>query len=269
MEGLGDDRLSLAADNKDIALEDQVDVTLFTTVDAVIEFLSHPNQLKFVKYPPSLFRIVTNRRLFVGADGLCCRMSRNTNWRSAFPATLVFHGAVHDGLHELAGRPNLVISQVAADCEAFVSFQSVRAEVQRSTKAAAVVSHAVVLKSAVFLMLLLQSLVFSPHSRTWSDMVRFFGRFSPVYRPVALPWMVCCSFVFNRLMAVVGICLLFVAGAHGQPAKLSSQFQNDISCLVPDGHVISFVPGSSEFCLKQLVPSPKLSRHRDEMCLKT
>ena len=139
--GLGDDRLSLAADNKDIALEDQVDVTLFTTVDAVIEFLSHPNQLKFVKYPPSLFRIVTNRRLFVGADGLCCRMSRNANWRSAFPATLVFHGAVHDGLHELAGRPNLVISQVAADCEAFVSFQSVRAQVQTPTKAAAVVSQ--------------------------------------------------------------------------------------------------------------------------------
>ena len=139
--GLGDDRLSLAADKKDIALEDQVDVTLFTTVDALDEFLSHPNQLKFVKYPPSLFRIVTNRRLFVGADGLCSRMSRNVNWRSAFPATLVFHGAVHDGLHELAGRPNMVISQVAADCEAFVSFQPVKAEVHRSTEAAAVVSQ--------------------------------------------------------------------------------------------------------------------------------
>jgi hypothetical protein len=134
---LGDDRLSLAADNKDIALEDQVDVTLFTTVDAFIEFLSHPNQLKFVKYPPSLFRIVTNRRLFVGADGLCSRMSRNANWRSVFPATLVFHGAVHDGLHELMGRPNLTIAQFAADSEAFVSFQSVKAEFHRATEAAA------------------------------------------------------------------------------------------------------------------------------------
>ena len=141
VEGLGDDRLSLAADNNDIAPEDQVDVSLFTTVDALHKFLCHPSQRKFAKYPPSLFRIVTNRRLFVGADGLCCRMSRNANWRSAFPATLVFHGAVHDGLHELAGRPNLVISQVAADCEAFVSFQSVRAHVQTSTKAAAVVSQ--------------------------------------------------------------------------------------------------------------------------------
>lgn len=136
VEGLGDDRLPLAADNKDIALEDQVDVTLFTTVEALDKFLCHPSQHKFVKYPPSLFRIVTNRRLFVGANGLCSRMSRNANWRSAFPAILVFHGAVHDGLHELAGRPNLTISQAAADCEAFVSFHSAKAGVHRSTSVA-------------------------------------------------------------------------------------------------------------------------------------
>jgi hypothetical protein len=137
VEGLCDDRLSLAADNTDIALEDQVDVSLFTTVDALDKFLCHPSQHKFAKYPPSLFRIVTNRRLFVGADGLCSSLSRNATWRSAFPATLVFHGAVHDGLHELMGRPNLTITQVAADCEAFVSFQAVKAEVHRTTEAAA------------------------------------------------------------------------------------------------------------------------------------
>jgi hypothetical protein len=141
VEGLGDERLSLAADNKDIALEDQVDVTLFTTVNAVIEFLCHPSQKKFAKYPPSLFRIVTNRRLYVGADGLCSRMSKDASWCSAFPATLVFHGDVHDGLHELMGRPNLVTSQVAADCEAFVSFRSVKAEVHGSSTAAAVESQ--------------------------------------------------------------------------------------------------------------------------------
>jgi hypothetical protein len=138
VEGLGDDRLSLAADNTDIALEDQVDVSLFTTVDALDKFLCHPSQHKFAKYPPSLFRIVTNRRLFVGADGLSSRMSRSATWRSAFPATLVFHGALHDGLHELMGRPNLTITQVAADCEAFVSFQTVnKAEVHRMTESAA------------------------------------------------------------------------------------------------------------------------------------
>ena len=50
VEGLGDDRLSLAADNTHIALEDQVDVSLFTTVDALDKFLCHPSQHKFVKY---------------------------------------------------------------------------------------------------------------------------------------------------------------------------------------------------------------------------
>jgi hypothetical protein len=135
--GLVDDRLSLVANNTDIALEDQVDVTLFATVDAFEKFLFHPSQQKFVKYPPSLFRIVTNRRLFVGPTGLCSRMSRNAQWRSVFPAILVFHGEKHDGLDDLMGRPNLIISQVAADCEAFVSFQSAKAEVKRATGAAA------------------------------------------------------------------------------------------------------------------------------------
>lgn len=138
VEELGDGRLSLAADNTGISLEDQVDVSLFTTVDALDKYLCDPSHHKFANYPPSLFRIVTNRRLFVGADGLCSRMSRHANWRSAFPATLVFHGAVHDGLHDLMGRPNLTITQVAAHCEAFVSFQSVKAEVHRATEAAAV-----------------------------------------------------------------------------------------------------------------------------------
>lgn len=137
LAGLPDDRLSLVANNTDIALEDQVDVTLFTTVDAFVTFLFHPSQQKFVNYPPSLFRIVTNRRLFVGPDGLCSRLSRNAHWRSVFPAILVFHGDNHDGLDELMGRPNLIISQVAADCEAFVSFQLAKAEVNRATGAAA------------------------------------------------------------------------------------------------------------------------------------
>jgi hypothetical protein len=136
LEGLADEQLSLAAHNTGIALEDQVDVTLFTTVDAFEQFLSHPSQQKFVKYPPSLFRIVTNRRLFVGPNGMCSRMNRNAHWRSAFPAILVFHDGVLEGLNDLVGRPNLIISQVAADCEAFVSFQSVKAEVKGASGAA-------------------------------------------------------------------------------------------------------------------------------------
>ncbi len=124
VEGLGDDRLSLAADNADIALEDQVDVTLFTSVDAIVAFLCDPIQHKFVKYPPSLFRIVTNRRLFVGPSGLLARIRGNPTWQFAFPYIMVFHGTCDDGLDMLNGHPNLKITRDAGDCSAFVSFQS-------------------------------------------------------------------------------------------------------------------------------------------------
>ena len=124
MAGLGEEYLSLAADNKDIALEDQVDVTLFASVDAIDAFLFHPSQQKFVKYPPSLFRIVTNRRLFVGPSGLCARIRSNPTWQSAFPSIMVFHGHCEDGLDALKGISNLKITRNAGDCSAFVSFQS-------------------------------------------------------------------------------------------------------------------------------------------------
>jgi hypothetical protein len=124
VEGMGEDRLSLAADNTDIALEDQVDVTLFTSVDAIDAFLCHPSQHKFVKYPPSLFRIVSNRRLFVGASGLWARIRSNPAWQSAFPSIMVFHGQCDDGLDALKGHSNLKTTRDAGDCLTFVSFQS-------------------------------------------------------------------------------------------------------------------------------------------------
>ncbi len=124
VDGLGEDRLSLAADNTGIALEDQVDVTLFTSVDAIDAFLCHPSQHKFVKYPPSLFRIVTNRRLFVGASGLWARISSNSTWQCAFPSIMVFHGHCDDGLDALKGYSNLKITRDAGYCSTFVSFQS-------------------------------------------------------------------------------------------------------------------------------------------------
>ena len=129
MAGLGEHRLSLAADNKDIALEDQVDITLFTSVDAIDAFMCHPSQQKFVKYPPSLFRIVTNRRLFVGPSGLCARIRSNPTWQSAFPSIMVFHGHCDDGLDALKGQPKLKITRDAGECSAFVSFQSAQVAV--------------------------------------------------------------------------------------------------------------------------------------------
>jgi hypothetical protein len=47
--------------------EDEVDFTLFTSVSAIVSFLSDSKNDKFAKYPPSLFRIIANRRLFTGA----------------------------------------------------------------------------------------------------------------------------------------------------------------------------------------------------------
>ena len=133
MDGLGEDRLSLAADNTGIALEDQVDVTLFTSVDAIDAFLCHPSQHKFVKYPPSLFRIVTNRRLFVGASGLWARISSNPTWQCAFPSIMVFHGHCDDGLDALKGYSNLKITRDAGDCSTFVSFQSAQVVATKAT----------------------------------------------------------------------------------------------------------------------------------------
>ena len=130
--GLLEDHLSLDADNKDIALEDQVDVTLFTSVDAIDEFLRHPSQQKFVKYPPSLFRIVTNRRLFVGPSGLCARIRGNPTWQSAFPSIMVFHGQCDDGLDALKGHSNLKTTRDAGDCLTFVSFQSAQVAATKS-----------------------------------------------------------------------------------------------------------------------------------------
>ncbi len=116
--------MSLVADNEGISLEDQVDVTLFTSVDAIEEFLNLPGQKRVAKYPSSVFRIVTNRRLFVGPSGFFARISSNHTWQSTFPAILVFHGSSDDGLEALQDRPNLKITRFSEVCAAFVSFQS-------------------------------------------------------------------------------------------------------------------------------------------------
>ena len=133
LEGLNEGRLALNADNTGIPFEDQVDVILFTTVEALDAYLCHPNQLKFVKYPTSLFRIVTNHRLYVGPDGLLSRMTRNPLWCSAFPATLVLYTALRRScLEEDVCRPNLLICRSEAVFRSFVSFRSAELLVQRT-----------------------------------------------------------------------------------------------------------------------------------------
>jgi hypothetical protein len=70
--------------------------------------------------------------LYVGPDGLLSRLRRNAFWCSAFPATLVFHGALRDGLDEVVGLPNVYISAKEADCQTFVMFRSTELLVRRA-----------------------------------------------------------------------------------------------------------------------------------------
>ncbi len=53
--------------DSDLKSEDEVDFTLFTSVSAIVAFLSDSKNDKFASYPPSLFRIIANRRLFTGS----------------------------------------------------------------------------------------------------------------------------------------------------------------------------------------------------------
>jgi hypothetical protein len=52
--------------------EDQVDLTVFKSVNAITAFLSDNTLTKFAEYPSSLFRIISNRRLFLGTVPIFC-----------------------------------------------------------------------------------------------------------------------------------------------------------------------------------------------------
>ena len=117
--------------NVGISLENQVDVYLFNSSAAILDFLNGEKQRKFTKYPGSLFRIVSNRRLFVGETGLCKLIDDNPVWQFVFPAIMVFHGdnqagkIVLEGLQELKGRSNITCTSKLVDCMSFVAFGAI------------------------------------------------------------------------------------------------------------------------------------------------
>jgi len=113
---------SLTTNVQGVPADLQVDVFLFSTVAAAVAFLTQPQYVKFTEYPQSLFRIVSSRQLYVGAQGLCAALEGQSAWEFAFPATMVFHGRCEDGLRELSSRPNLRVSQRIDDCVAFATF---------------------------------------------------------------------------------------------------------------------------------------------------
>ena len=100
-----------------------MDVYCFKTVEAIKEFMMQPDILKFANAPPSMFRIISNCRMFIGDGGLCKFLDDpSTPWAFTYPATMIFHGAITEGLEILEGRPNAVKSSSPNDVIAFVSF---------------------------------------------------------------------------------------------------------------------------------------------------
>jgi hypothetical protein len=120
-----DGQILVHPNNSGILLEDQVDLFLFTSCEGILRFLNSDDQRKFIKYPSSIFRIVSNRRLFLGENGLLQLISENPIWQFVFPEILIFHGDDFTGLQALSGCPNISSTNKPELCKAFVTFGAV------------------------------------------------------------------------------------------------------------------------------------------------
>lgn len=115
--------VSLDFDFRNVDPANQLQVHCFKTVEAIKDFMVHPENLKFANYPPSMFRIISNRRLFIGDAGLCKFLDDPTTpWAFTYPSTMIFYGGNPEGLENLEDRPNAVKSVFSHDCIAFISF---------------------------------------------------------------------------------------------------------------------------------------------------
>jgi len=120
---LPDGSISLQFDFRNIEPANQLDVHCFKTVESIRAFMMKPENLRFANFPPSMFRIISNRRLFIEDGGLCGFLdSPTTPWAFTYPSTMIFNGAVHDGVDVLDSRPNIVKSTLSRDCISFISF---------------------------------------------------------------------------------------------------------------------------------------------------
>ena len=75
-----------------------------------------------LSYPPSLLRIISSRRLFIGDGGLQQFLDSDAAWRFKFPATFMFYGKDAD-VSALADRANFFKSRQGNDCKAFALFK--------------------------------------------------------------------------------------------------------------------------------------------------
>lgn len=100
-----------------------MDIYCFTTADAIKSFLLQQDSLRFANCPPSVFRILSNLRLFVGRDGLREFLDDpSSSWGLAYPYTMIFYGRNPVGLEFVDARPNTVKTTASRDCVAFLTF---------------------------------------------------------------------------------------------------------------------------------------------------
>ncbi len=118
-----DGNLRLLLDFSGIHPEKQVDVHIFNSVDAIQAFMLRPENLRFASLPPAVFRIVSNRRLFVGSTGLCAFLDDPASpWASCHPCIMIFYGGNPEGLEVLNGRPNAFKTTSLTECLSFMTF---------------------------------------------------------------------------------------------------------------------------------------------------
>jgi hypothetical protein len=74
-------------------------------------------------YPPSLLRIISSRRLFIGDGGLQQFLDSDAQWRFKFPATFMFYSDAAADVSALLYRANFFKSRDEKHCKAFALFK--------------------------------------------------------------------------------------------------------------------------------------------------
>jgi hypothetical protein len=119
----GPEDLRLLFDFSAVKPENQVLVHFFKSMTTMAAFMLRPENLGLASLPAAMFRIVTNRRLFVGREGLSSFLDEPTSpWASTFPSTMIFYGGNPEGLEILEGRPNAVKTTSLHECLLFMTF---------------------------------------------------------------------------------------------------------------------------------------------------
>ena len=105
---------------RDIKMEEQMDVVLFTSVPDMTCFLRlHP---ELSKYPSSLLRIISSRRL-LQEGGLLHFFDTDPVWCHKYPATLMFYSNAAADTSLLRDRPNFYMSTQQQALQAFATFK--------------------------------------------------------------------------------------------------------------------------------------------------